>query len=184
MMRSTIRTLIAIAAVFLNINSVSAVDERQNVCLKLIEQKCNGEASAEVMDDCLEKGIVTCVVPDHCLQPSKTGMCRAAFPRFFFDATSGSCESFIYGGCGGNENNFDTKKACEHSCSGLRYCGGTTGASCPKNYQCVEQKEITGETGLCVMVPEEKRTSAEKQKKVKHEKQEVRNEEISKEVNP
>lgn len=170
MIPRAVRTLIAFAVVFISPVSVLAADERQNVCLKLIEQKCNGEASAQVMDDCLEKGILTCVVPDHCLQPSKIGMCRAAFPRFFFDATSGSCESFLYGGCGGNENNFETKKACQHSCSGLRYCGGNTGASCPKNYQCVEQ---TGETGVCVMVPEEKRTEKQKHK---HEEQEVRNE--------
>uniref|UniRef100_A0A8C7WV87 BPTI/Kunitz inhibitor domain-containing protein n=1 Tax=Oryzias sinensis TaxID=183150 RepID=A0A8C7WV87_9TELE len=43
-----------------------------------------------------------------CLQPVRTGSCRAAFPRFFYNASSGSCSSFIYGGCDGNDNNFES----------------------------------------------------------------------------
>ncbi|CAN7988853.1 unnamed protein product, partial [Ixodes hexagonus] len=54
-----------------------------------------------------------------CRLPKMEGMCRAAFPRYYFDVDSGRCKPFFYGGCGGNANNFksreDCKKACEDS---------------------------------------------------------------------
>ncbi len=53
---------------------------------------------------------------DKCSQPAETGPCRAAYPRFFFNAESGECEQFIYGGCDGNDNNFETADECERAC--------------------------------------------------------------------
>ncbi len=31
------------------------------------------------------------------------GRCKAAMERFYFNVRSGKCETFVYGGCGGNE---------------------------------------------------------------------------------
>lgn len=55
-------------------------------------------------------------LPPHCTLPSVTGHCRAAFPRYFYNVESGECEQFIYGGCGGNDNRFDSMIQCEASC--------------------------------------------------------------------
>ncbi|ESO96956.1 hypothetical protein LOTGIDRAFT_115215, partial [Lottia gigantea] len=41
-----------------------------------------------------------------CKLASEPGMCKGYFPRFYFNHKSGKCEGFVYGGCGGNENNF------------------------------------------------------------------------------
>ena len=46
----------------------------------------------------------------------KTGPCRAAFPRWYFNSTLNECIEFVYGGCDGNENNFKTKKNCTETC--------------------------------------------------------------------
>lgn len=54
----------------------------------------------------------TCICP----LPPQTGHCRGYFPRYHFDEASGQCEKFIYGGCGGNENNFKTLKECQQTC--------------------------------------------------------------------
>jgi hypothetical protein len=43
-------------------------------------------------------------------------MCTAAFRRFYYNTITKKCELFIYGGCGGNSNNFDTKKECKAAC--------------------------------------------------------------------
>ena len=42
--------------------------------------------------------------------------CLAYMPRWRYVPSTGSCENFIYGGCGGNANNFETSEACEGKC--------------------------------------------------------------------
>ena len=39
------------------------------------------------------------------------------FNRYFFNATSSSCEEFLYGGCNGNENRFLQKAGCSKTCA-------------------------------------------------------------------
>lgn len=53
-----------------------------------------------------------------CLQPKVVGHCREALPMFFYDATTGKCTRFIYGGCKGNDNRFVTEEACKLACPG------------------------------------------------------------------
>ena len=51
-----------------------------------------------------------------CNLPFETGPCRAAFRKIYFDASEGACKPFIYGGCGGNANRFDSVAECEAAC--------------------------------------------------------------------
>lgn len=53
-----------------------------------------------------------------CNLPHERGPCLAEIMSWGFDPSSGLCVQFIYGGCGGNENNFETKEACEQHCLG------------------------------------------------------------------
>uniref|UniRef100_A0A1I8N2I1 BPTI/Kunitz inhibitor domain-containing protein n=1 Tax=Musca domestica TaxID=7370 RepID=A0A1I8N2I1_MUSDO len=42
--------------------------------------------------------------------------CRGRFPLFSYNSDAKECVSFIYGGCGGNENRFSSKELCEEKC--------------------------------------------------------------------
>ncbi|EYC31476.1 hypothetical protein Y032_0004g2174 [Ancylostoma ceylanicum] len=55
-------------------------------------------------------------LPRRCKQKMDVGLCRASLPRFFYNSTSRKCEEFIYGGCGGNKNNFDDENECRKKC--------------------------------------------------------------------
>lgn len=55
-------------------------------------------------------------VTDRCTFQPDSGLCRAYFPRYFYNTTSDSCERFIYGGCGGNDNRFITAAECTENC--------------------------------------------------------------------
>ncbi|XP_010780127.1 amyloid beta A4 protein-like, partial [Notothenia coriiceps] len=59
------------------------------------------------------------VVKDVCWSNAETGPCRAMLPRWFFDPQEGRCAQFIYGGCGGNRNNFDSEEYCLSVCSSV-----------------------------------------------------------------
>lgn len=52
-----------------------------------------------------------------CSLPSVTGPCRAYFQRYFYDAATGQCQEFVYGGCRGNANRFDTIQECQNVCA-------------------------------------------------------------------
>ena len=52
-----------------------------------------------------------------CLLPSDPGPCEAAIRRWFFSSSSLQCEPFTYGGCEGNDNNFQSRSQCEERCS-------------------------------------------------------------------
>lgn len=57
-------------------------------------------------------------VPQQCHQPKETGRCFALFYRFAYNLDKRACEQFIYGGCAGNSNNFETLEQCEQICLG------------------------------------------------------------------
>lgn len=51
-----------------------------------------------------------------CAEPKDVGICKAEFPRFYYNPETSQCEKFYYGGCEGNKNNFVTKEECEDAC--------------------------------------------------------------------
>ncbi|XP_078287174.1 actinia tenebrosa protease inhibitors-like [Rhinoraja longicauda] len=57
---------------------------------------------------------------ERCTAPKAVGYCRAAMPRWNFDPKSQKCSMFIYGGCKGNKNNYETERACLQTCAGQK----------------------------------------------------------------
>ena len=55
---------------------------------------------------------------DVCQQKPIVGVCLGSFQRFYYNPLLKQCQPFIYSGCRGNENNFDSFEECNRRCSG------------------------------------------------------------------
>ncbi|NXX19184.1 AMBP protein, partial [Podargus strigoides] len=53
---------------------------------------------------------------DSCRLSRDPGPCSGMLSRFFYNASSMACETFLYGGCLGNGNNFYSEKECLQAC--------------------------------------------------------------------
>lgn len=51
-----------------------------------------------------------------CALPKQSGVCLAYFEKYYFNSQNGECEKFVYGGCQGNQNNFDDLEQCQQAC--------------------------------------------------------------------
>lgn len=69
---------------------------------------------------------------DICDLPWEGGDCAAAFPKYWHNPVSGQCELRMYGGCGGNENQFDTYEVCKFVCNAVE----PSDTSCTKPLDC------------------------------------------------
>lgn len=59
-----------------------------------------------------------------CRLPKAIGLCKASILRWRYNPETGKCEEFIYGGCGGNANNFEEEEYCRAACSMRFECNG------------------------------------------------------------
>ncbi|KAK9688591.1 ADAM-TS Spacer 1 [Popillia japonica] len=60
-----------------------------------------------------------CVEPsakDRCNLPKVAGPCEGFYPQWYYDKDRNLCNHFIYGGCLGNNNRFETRDECEKLC--------------------------------------------------------------------
>ncbi|KAK8781962.1 hypothetical protein V5799_016696 [Amblyomma americanum] len=66
--------------------------------------------------------------PRYCQAKPNDGQCghvRPSIERWYFDGRYGYCGPFLWGGCGGNKNNFPNCTACMTTCTRYkppRYC--------------------------------------------------------------
>ncbi|XP_067994165.1 collagen alpha-3(VI) chain [Melanerpes formicivorus] len=108
-------------------------DYKNKICSQGWYGGCGGnanrfEAEAECISKCLkppaaekamqqpplEKRLSS--VMDTCQLQKDEGTCRDFVLKWYYDPKTKSCARFWYGGCGGNENRFNTQKECEKVC--------------------------------------------------------------------
>jgi hypothetical protein len=88
-------------------------DAATGACRRFVYGGCGGNANNfETLEACTRG----CNVSACGLPAADAGPCKAALPRWTYDAATGACRRFVYGGCAGNANNFETREACERQC--------------------------------------------------------------------
>ncbi|KAJ8413722.1 hypothetical protein AAFF_G00082290 [Aldrovandia affinis] len=90
-------------------------EAKKNNCFTFTYGNCNNNMNHfDTYESCMRACGVELANP--CGLPSLQGPCKAYEPRWAYSGVTKQCQSFIYGGCGGNENNFESKEACEDMC--------------------------------------------------------------------
>ncbi|XP_058882622.1 actinia tenebrosa protease inhibitors-like [Acipenser ruthenus] len=89
-------------------------DETSLYDIPLVSKRMSGPVKFEVPTR--DTGLIK-EYRDSCEVAPVVGPCRASMRRFFYNATSGSCQLFVYGGCRGNDNNYKTQAECQAKCS-------------------------------------------------------------------
>ena len=88
-------------------------DAASNTCKSFNWGGCGGNQNKYLTNDECERACVK--LPDCHSQPDP-GICRAYLERFYYDPDLNKCVKFIYGGCGGNRNNYESLRDCQDTC--------------------------------------------------------------------
>ncbi|TNN32110.1 Kunitz-type protease inhibitor 1 [Liparis tanakae] len=104
--------------------SESDQDEREDVLMSdAMETFMNQmlSLSRELTVQSTKQSFISNIMFQRCGAEPQVGPCRAAFEHWFYNGKTGSCQSFIYGGCRGNQNNYVSKESCMATCTGEQH---------------------------------------------------------------
>ncbi|VDN31577.1 unnamed protein product [Dibothriocephalus latus] len=85
------------------------------MCIVLLRSNCTCPYYDGFLSTLLQLGMPTCK------QKIDPGKCKAAITTYGYNSETHRCEKFIYGGCGGNINRFDTLEKCQKKCEKKRH---------------------------------------------------------------
>ncbi|KAK3601371.1 hypothetical protein CHS0354_037685 [Potamilus streckersoni] len=87
--------------------------------------RCSSDGDCPGREKCCTYGCRhICTAPeieDVCQLPKEVGHCDSRARRYYFNEKSNRCRSFYYSGCGGNENNFSSRRSCQQRCERRNY---------------------------------------------------------------
>lgn len=87
------------------------------------ETECRGKKELNQQRECSVRQDCTFdyeTAMEICNFEPDVGACRGSYKRFYYNPTKQYCETFEYGGCRGNQNNFLTNEICMSICGVVR----------------------------------------------------------------
>uniref|UniRef100_A0AC34FL00 BPTI/Kunitz inhibitor domain-containing protein n=1 Tax=Panagrolaimus sp. ES5 TaxID=591445 RepID=A0AC34FL00_9BILA len=101
--------------IVLNVENLPKVPQKDEKILDFIEKR-KIEAVKNKDEQLLKKKVYTHEKNPICFLDAEIGPCFALYRPYFFNKKTGKCEEFVYGGCKGNSNRFETIEECEKQC--------------------------------------------------------------------
>lgn len=90
-------------------------DKSDGVCKQFLYGGCHGNDNRfQSLSECEERCFSS---QDICVLPKVQGPCSGTFQQWTYNSATNTCEEFIYGGCEGNANRFDSPEECESKCA-------------------------------------------------------------------
>lgn len=94
----------------------------RNYIPKYYFDQASGQCKAFIYGGCQGNGnnflrLKDCETACRCYLPKIVGLCKAYFPKYYFNNKTGKCEEFVYGGCMGNANSFNNFTECDQACA-------------------------------------------------------------------
>jgi len=104
-------------------------DSKEEVCAPFLFNGCGGNNNRfALQDDCTDSCQVEWLLRkqnkpsndtqtyENCKLPKRAGPCKAMIRQYYFDQQADECLEFMYGGCKGNKNRFNSKGQCQVIC--------------------------------------------------------------------
>nr|XP_040566884.1 papilin-like [Lepeophtheirus salmonis] len=99
-----------------NPNNFLSQSRCDRICAKSISQKTVLQSGKYIFPPIVEANDPQ--KQEGCYLGREVGYCNSYLERYYFDTNLGRCVQFIYTGCGGNTNNFNSYKKCNSLCGG------------------------------------------------------------------
>ena len=91
-------------------------DIAYGACNRFWYGNCEGNGNRFSSQEQCERSCVSPEGPERCSLPKVSGPCNGSQVLWYFDTETKSCDQFVYGGCLGNTNKFDTRDICQQIC--------------------------------------------------------------------
>ncbi|XP_041970064.1 papilin-like isoform X2 [Aricia agestis] len=123
----------------------------ENQCVPFYYTGCGGNDNRFMSEQECTDSCPSYFVQDVCTLPALTGNCAEYTLRWFYDTTKKTCRQFYYGGCEGNENNFQSMSECENRCMEQQVTTTTVRPIPPQNQYTTEYCYMDADPGPCTM---------------------------------
>ncbi|XP_052743989.1 papilin isoform X2 [Bicyclus anynana] len=85
-------------------------------CVRFWYGGCEGNGNRFLTQEECEDVCVHPPPKESCDLPKVKGICEGYNIRWYYDGSREQCSQFVYGGCLGNNNNFDSREICQERC--------------------------------------------------------------------